>query len=357
MTVEQPPAASAHPPGRPGRMARFLPRAGRGGLWTAAVAGWLWGLGALWWFAAWPPIARHFAAGTWLCLLGAVFVLVHRRYKPYTLIASAAVVALLWSFQQPALDRDWSPDQVMLPKAAQSGSRITIRNIRHTVYRTETDLDVAWYDRSFDLDTLVSADFMVETFDAWRGPAHTLISFGFADGDHIAISVEIRRERGEEFSALRGLFRNYEIMYVIGDERDLIGLRANIRRNPVYLYPVKAAPERIRALFTAMLKRATRLAAAPKFYNTLTNTCTTNITGHLRELGRTGFFPDHRVLLPGYADELALELGLIDVSGTIAEARARYRINDRSAFGADGREWSRQIRGLPPATPRSGNQP
>ena len=137
-----------------------------------------------------------------------------------------------------------------------------VHNVRFARYRSTADFDVAWEDRSYDLDRLRTAWFVVEPFagEGWQGLAHTLMSFGFEGGDYLAISVEIRKEKGEEFSPFKGLLRAYEVAYVAGDERDLIQLRTNHRRDPVYLYPVRAPRERIEQMFVSMLRRANRTA-------------------------------------------------------------------------------------------------
>jgi uncharacterized protein DUF4105 len=221
---------------------------------------------------------------------------------------------------------------------------VRVHNVRYARYRSVDDYDVFWEDRSYDLDRLRSAWFVVEPFGEGRGAAHTLMSFGFAGDDYLAISVEIRREKGEAFSPLKGLLRRYELMYVIGDERDLVQLRANHRRDPVYLYPVRAPRERIEQMFLSMLRRANRLRQEPEFYNTLTNTCATNIVRHVNELvpGRIPF--SYKVLLPGYADELAYELGLIDTDLPFAEAKRRFRIDDEARRYAGRDDFSQGIR-------------
>jgi len=170
------------------------------------------------------------------------------------------------------------------------------------------------------------------------------MSFGFSGDDYLAVSVEIRKEKGEEFSPWKGLARQYELMYVIGDERDLIQLRTNHRRDQVFLYPVRAPRERIEQMFVGMLRRANHLREKPEFYNTLTNTCTTNIVQHVNELvpGRIPF--SYKVLLPGYSDELAYDLELIDTRLPFPEAQRHFRIDD-DAQGLGGRQdFSTQIR-------------
>src|SRR5262245_42760717 len=191
----------------------------------------------------------------------------------------------MFLFKEPSNERDWSPDQAVLPWA-DIGERVTVHNIRLCTYRSTHDYDVAHYDRTFDLALLRSVDLIVEPFAVWRGPAHVFLSFGFEGSQYLAVSVEIRKVRGEKFSALWGLFRAYEIMYVIGDERDLIPLRAIHRGDDVYLYPLRVRREGARELLLDMLRKANRLRQRPEFYNTLTNNCTTSIVGHVNKVVR-----------------------------------------------------------------------
>lgn len=245
---------------------------------------------------------------------------------------------------RPSNHRDWMPDQARLPRVELDGRRVRVHNLRNARYRSTSDYDVAWEERTYDLDRLRSAWFAVEPFAGWKGPAHTLMSFGFEDDNFLAISVEIRKERGEEFSPWKGLVRQYEIMYVLGDERDLIGLRTNHRRDRVYLYPVRAPRERIEQMLVGMLRRANRLAEEPEFYNTLTSSCTTNIVRHVNELvpGRVPW--SYKVVLPGYSDELAYDLGLIDTDLPFAEAQRHFRIDEKAQRFGDGEGFSEKIR-------------
>lgn len=254
-----------------------------------------------------------------------------------------AWLVLVWPLQ-PSNDRDWSPDQQRLASAHIDGDDVLISNVRNARYRSTSDFDVRWEQRHFDLRKLESVWFVVEPFADWRGPAHTLLSFGFGEGQYLAISVEIRKEQGESFSPLRGLFRQYELAYVIGDERDLIGLRANHRRNDVYLYPIRATPELMRDLFVSMLQRANQLARQPEFYNTLSNTCTSNIVDHIELIvpGRIPF--SYKTKLPAYADDLAFDLGLIDTPLSREAFRAAHQINEQAARHADSPEFGERIR-------------
>lgn len=245
---------------------------------------------------------------------------------------------------------DWSPDQARLAHAETAGATIRLRNVRNAVYRSAQDYQVRWEERVLDLAQLESVWFAVEPFADWRGPAHTFLSFGFADGQYIAISAEIRRERQESFSPLRGLLRQYELIYIVGDERDLIGLRANHRRDDVYLYRIRTTPASMRALLLSMLDRANALTTRPEFYNTLTNSCISNIVDHIERIA-TGRIPfSVMTLLPAYADDFAFELGLIDTTLPRDSYRAAHRINSLARAFADREDFSAGIRSRAPGT-------
>ena len=252
-------------------------------------------------------------------------------------------VFAIYLTQSPSNNRDWAKDQVLLSYANLDGDSVAIKNIRDFTYLSESEYEPHYYDKLFDTDDLASVDYIVEPFGS-MGAAHTFLSFGFANGDYVAISVEIRKEVGESFSPVKGLFRAYELMYVIADERDVIKLRANYRKHIVYLYPVDIPREKMKELFLNMLTRANSLKESPEFYNTLTNTCTTNIAKHVNAVAPDSIPWDLRLFLPKNSDELAYELGLIDRSITLEEARARHMINARAEKYANDPDFSIQIR-------------
>ena len=245
---------------------------------------------------------------------------------------------------RPSNHRNWALDQKVLPQAEINGPLVTIKNIRNFHYETTDTYTPAYYDKTFDLRELDSAWFFVEPFGK-GGAAHTFVSFGFRDRDFVAISVEIRKEKGESFNPLLGLLRRYEVMYVIGDERDLVKLRTNYRNDAVHLYRIRTTPERMRAMFLAMVQRANRLHDHPEFYNTLTNTCTTNLVRHVNQITPKRIPLRASVLLPATSDELAYELGLIDTSTSFEETKRRALINPSARRFADDPEFSRKIRG------------
>lgn len=277
-----------------------------------------------------------------------------RRRLWFALCGAAVVVFIGWLLLvlllRPSNDRTWSSDQDRLATAEFEGDIVTVHNVRNAFYRSTTDFDVFWEERSYDLRRIASVWFVVEPFADWRGPAHTFLSFGFDDGQYIAISVEIRKEQGESFSPLRGLLRQYELAYIVGDERDLIGLRANHRHDDVHLYPMRATKEAMRTLFVSMLERANALAAQPEFYNTLTSTCTSNIVDHVNRIAPKPIPWSYKTVLPAYSDDLAFDLGMIDTDLPRAAYRAAFRINEQARTHADSDDFSLAIRAPVPAS-------
>ena len=255
-----------------------------------------------------------------------------------------AVVAW-WTTIEPSNDRDWRPEVARLPYATQDGNRITLHDIRDFEYRSETDFTPRYYDKTFDLDKLDSVDLLAAY---WMGPAiaHTFVSFGFGGRDYVAMSAEMRSTPGEGYSPIKGLFKQYELIYVVGDERDLIGLRTTYRKDPpedVYLYRVRGPIENLRRFFMDYIRQINALAERPAFYNTLTTNCTTNLLLHTR------VNPGHpryswQVLLSGYFPEYAYEEGRLDTDLPFAELRKRSRINAVAEAADAAPDFSQRIR-------------
>jgi len=245
---------------------------------------------------------------------------------------------------QPSNDRDWSPDQARLAYAEFQGDQVTVRNIRNCTYYSADDFTVAYYDKTFDLGELDSVDFIKVPFHDLPGVGHTMLSFGFGGRDYLAVSVEIRRERGERYSPTKSLLRQYELMYVVGDERDLIGLRANHQLSDVYVYRTVATPQQARELFVDVMARVNKLAREPEFYDLLTNNCTTNIVRHVNTLVPNRVEYDYRVLLPGLSDELAYELGLLQTDLSFEQTKLRSRVNKLAYAHRDSPDFSVNIR-------------
>ncbi|MFW5427185.1 MAG: DUF4105 domain-containing protein [Methylophagaceae bacterium] len=221
-------------------------------------------------------------------------------------------------------------DQQVLADISIDGDQITIKNIRNSFYRSAEDFDLAFYDKTFKLNDIKSAWYVVEPFGQ-IGAAHTFVSFEFEDGSFMAISVEIRREQGEEFSVLKGIFRQYELAYIIASEADLIKLRTNHRSHEVRLFPIKTDKEMVQGVFIDMLNRAKKLTIEPEFYNTVANNCTTNIIKHVRKLSEKEIpWWDIRYLLPEYSDKIVFNAGILNSELSLDEARQYFSITDKA---------------------------
>jgi hypothetical protein len=245
---------------------------------------------------------------------------------------------------KPSNTRDWTPEQAVLAYAEIHGSRATVHNIRDCRWRSLDDFTVAHYDKTFDLGKLNSVDFIVVPFNESPRLGHTMLSFGFDGEDYLAVSVEIRRERGEAFDAVKGFFQQYEIIYILADERDVIQRRVNCDLCDVYVYRSTATPKQARELFIDVMRRVNKLVKEPEFYDTLTNNCTTNIRNHINHLKPNEVPYDYRVLLPGYSDRLAYDLGLIERHGSYEETRLHARVNYEAYLYREDPAFSRKIR-------------
>jgi hypothetical protein len=262
------------------------------------------------------------------------------------------LVIAWWLAIEPSNDRDWLPEVAHPATASIEGNLVTIRNVRNFDYRSEADFDERWEERTYDLSRLRGADMFLSY---WGSPwiAHTIVSWEFDDGQHLAASIETRKERGEAYSAVLGFFRQFELYYVFADERDLVGLRARHRGEDVYLYRLQTPVETARAVLLDYLEEANRLAARPRWYNALTHNCTTTIRLHMKNIAAENPW-DWRILVNGRIDELGYERGSIDTSLPFEELRAQSNITERAGAAASAPNFSQQIReGLPGARIRT----
>ena len=287
------------------------------------------------------------AVGFGLCGLGTLAALASSfrwRVLAGFLVLFGGVV-IWWNAIEPSNNREWEPDVTVLPYAVIEGDLVTVHNIRNLNYRSETDFSAAYYDKTFDLRKLESVDLIASY---WMGPtiAHVFLSFGFAGDDYLAISIETRKERGEAYSTITGFFKQYEVFYVVADERDVIRLRTNYRDNPpedVYLYPIHGPIENGRRLFLEYMRKINALKDRPEFYNTLTTNCTTSIWLHSRM--NPGHLPfSWKLLLSGYVPEYLYEAERLDISLPFSELKRRSHINARARKADNAEDFSRQIR-------------
>ena len=251
-----------------------------------------------------------------------------------------------WLWLEPSNDRDWEPSVARLPTAAFDGDLVTISNLRNFDYQTEQDFTERWEERTYDLSKLRGADIFLSY---WGSPwiAHTVVSWEFDGGQHLAISIETRKQAHESYSALRGFFRQFELYYVVSDERDVIRLRTNYRGEDVYLYHLSATADRARAVLLDYLREINELAEKPRWYNAATHNCTTAIRYHVQHVAPSNPW-DWRILVNGRIDELGHERGTIDRSLPFAELRRRSAIGDRAQAADQDPQFSARIRaGLP----------
>jgi hypothetical protein len=308
-------------------------------------------------YAARAVLAGAFAAAS----LAALIALGWPRWR-WGAFAVYLVVLAAWAAWyaslKPTNTRDWQPDVAVLPYADINGDLVTVHNIRNFDYRTETDYTPAYYDKTFDLRQLDGVD-LIAVY--WMGPsiAHIFLSFAFQGDQHLAISIETRKAKGQHYSTLEGFFRQYELYYVVADERDVIRLRTNFRHHPdeqVYVYRAFAPTENGRRLFLEYMSKINGLRVEPVFYNTLTTNCATNIWLNSR------VNPEHlpfswKILLSGYVPELLYENGRLRTNGlSFSELQQRAHINARARAAGAAPDFSRRIRDETEPAMASGQQ-
>jgi hypothetical protein len=281
--------------------------------------------------------------------VGAVLALL--RVRPLRRVLAGILVVFVmvlaaWLTIPPSNARDWQPDVMTLPFAEIDGDHVLVHNVRNADYRTETDYTVRLEDRVLDLSKLRSLDLFLIY---WGSPliAHTIMSWGFEGDQYLAISIETRKEKGEQYSALRGFFRQYEFTFVVADERDVVRLRTNFRGEDVYLYRLDVSPADARVLLLRYLEEINQLRERPEWYNALTGNCTTGIL-RLATSGQRRSWWSWRLLVNGYFDELAYDIGAIDRSLPFSVIKAKSHINKVAKAADEDPHFSARIRdGLP----------
>lgn len=289
-------------------------------------------------------LATGFALAGCVTLVGIWF----RRWRLRFLILHVAlfVVVLIWWFNiTPSHERVWTVETARVPYAIIDGDRVTMHNIRNFSYRSETDFTPAYYDKTYDLSKLDSVDLYAVY---WMGPAiaHTIISFGFDGKDYLAVSIEARKEEGEGYSAIKGFFRQYEQIYIVADERDVVRLRTNFRNNPpedVYRYRVQGSPEVARGFFLSYVEAINKAKEQPDFYNTLLANCTNVIWMHAQVNPERVPF-SWKILASGYAPEYLYQMGRLDTSVSFAELQRQGYVNPIAQALGDVPDFSQRIR-------------
>jgi len=279
-------------------------------------------------------------------LAAVVALVLHRGLRVALPVFALALVAIgvWWGGLTPSNERDWQPEVARLAYATIDGDMVTVHNVRNFDYRTETDFTPAYYDRTYDLKKLDSGD-LVAVY--WMGPAiaHLFLSFGFGN-DRLAISIEARKEKGEGYSSAKGFFRQYELYYVVADERDVVRVRTNYRKDPpedVYIYPLQAPPENLRRVFLEYMRKMNALREHPEFYNTLTTNCTTAILMNTR-VNPESLPLSWKVLVSGYTPAYVYESGRMDRSLPFEERKRRSLVNAAAQAADQAPDFSQRIR-------------
>lgn len=309
----------------------------------------LWAVGAIY-YAPIPGVSlRLTLAALWILTTVLAFMFLrHRGRVMVVYLIAFAVLVLVW-FQIPASNhRDWQPEVALTPYATIAGDIVTIHNVRNFAYRTEADFDPIWETRTYDLRQLDSGD-LIAVYWAGKAIAHIMLSFGFAGKDYISVSIETRKEKGESYSTLAGFFRQYELYYVVADERDVVRVRTTYRKpqEDVYIYRIHGPKENLRRVFLDYLKSINELRTRPQFYNTLLTNCTTSIWLHTR-MNRESPPLSWKILLSGYLPDYLYDLGRLDTGKPFADLEKLSLVNARAHRADTDPAFSQRIReGLP----------
>jgi hypothetical protein len=288
------------------------------------------------------------AAATGILVLLALAGLFLRALRPAVavLAVAVAVATAAWARVAPSSAGDWPPETGRLAHASMEGDIVTVRNVRNFDWLGADRFVERWETRTYALSSLERLDLIASY---WAGPhiAHLMVSFGFATGDQLVASIEIRRRRDQVYSTMEGLFRNFELVYVLGDERDLVRLRTTFRKERVHLFRLRAPPARVRRMFLEYLRTVNDLAVRPRFYNTLTTNCTTQI--RVAGMAAGAAIPwSWKLLLTGHTPEFLYEHGAPDTRLPFAELFRRAQINEAADRAGDSPEFSRAIRAAVP---------
>ncbi len=292
-----------------------------------------WCFGAVWYSnLPWGWLRCILAFVVLILLLAAI--LVRGKYKfPLRGALGLMGIIIIWYILIPASnDRDWQPSCSRNPYAASStdGKQLTIHNIRDFAYRTETDFDMRYIDETYNLDDLSSMDYIQVHWGGMQAIAHSMLSFGFSDGRHLVVSVETRLEKNDIQGGLPGMYKQFELLMILGTERDILGLRTNYRHEDVYLYPTRLDRNEIRTVFLDIIRRVNELKDHPRFYNTLSHNCFTSLFPSIK-LIRPEMKFDIGMLLNGFTDRKAFEYRVSrgELHGDFTQFRHQHYVNPK----------------------------
>lgn len=304
-----------------------------------------WGALAIGYQCPGGSVSKWVASLVWCVFVLALLVLAwtRRSWLPFAGYALAFLVLMLWwGTLKPSNTRVWSDDVAQLMTGTINGNQVTLHNVRNFNWRTDEDYDSRWETRNYDLDRLASADLVLSS---WGVPAiaHAMISFGFEDGSFVVFSVEIRKQRGQAFSAIGGFFKAYEQMIIAADEHDIIRVRTNVRGEDDHLYRLQMSTSDMRALFIAYVDAANRLARKPEFYNSATSNCTTLVYRMAKQI-EPGLPLDSSLLLTGRLPQYLYRIGALDKQVPLDVLTEQGHITSRALASKPDEDFSRAIR-------------
>lgn len=338
-------------------MRRFIRVVATVALITLVAAATAWSSLALWYRLPIAELGRMFLACGFVAIGLATIVAFASRWRIRALLAFSALFVLVvvwWNTIMPRATGDWAPDVARQVTGTVEGNMLALTDVRNFEWRSEGDFREHWETRSYDLSQVRTVDMFMSY---WSGPeiAHVILSFGFQDGEHLAWSIEVRRRSGGAFSPLADMFKSNPLVIVAADERDVVGVRSNVRGEDVQIYRLKATPKQARQLLLEYVADANTLAKKPEFYNSLTSNCTTIVVKLMRLAGDTVPF-DWRLIINGYLPDYAYDRGAVDTAMPMEALRDIAHIGERARKDGLSREFSSAIRmGVPspslPSTP------
>ncbi|MEI8061665.1 MAG: DUF4105 domain-containing protein [bacterium] len=268
------------------------------------------------------------------------------KYFALVIVIFLIGLFILQGLKHVPTEGDWKTPLKVLSTAEFNGNLVTVKNIRNFQYDSNEKITASdYYDKTYDLNKLKKVWYITEPFNPGSPFAHTFLSYEFSDGSFLAITIEARLTKDQDYSLIDGTLHTFPLMYIAADERDVIYLRANTRDAQVYVYPLKASPDDGRKILTDMLNRMNDLVIHPTWYNTFYANCTSSIAHHVNKIW-PGMLPklDWQVVFTSYADKLALDNGLLDTNLSIDDARKKYYISDISRKIGRVDNYSRSIR-------------
>ena len=312
-----------------------------------------WAVLAIWYRAPGGQLLKSGMILLWTAFSVAVLVALWLGRAGMALLAFApafGALVFLWRQIKPTNDRLWADDVARITSGRIEGNQVTLQNVRNFDWRSNDDYTQRWETRIYNLDRLNSVDMIVSYWDG-TAIAHMIVSFAFDDGQHVAFSVEVRREKNKSYSEIGGFFKSYGLSIIAADERDVIRVRTNVRGEDVYLYRIRMPLPAMRSLFLGYVEQADALVNEPRFYNTITVNCTTLVYHMMKRI--VGYLPwSYRLLLTGYLPAYVHRVGGLDQRYSLAELRALGQITERAKLSDRSDTFSEDIRrGIPPLDP------